>query len=159
MFLAVIVFIVSTGLFLFFLQATCQRILRRRFDQDYAQAIVNANRLEYPAIEKSLAEFDWSVDYPRLRLTLRCDYLVLAYLLKNAANIHRRYSRDERWLMLYFRATFASLAVRRLLGVGGEKSAALRLTAILQYFANVLGRRVTEIRFGSLAPSEYLMDL
>jgi hypothetical protein len=158
MFLTVIVLIVSTGLFFFFLQATCQQILRRSFEQEYFQSIVHANRLEFPAVRKSLEDCDLSVDYARLRMTLKCDYLALTYLLKNAANIHRRYSRDERWLMVYFRATLASLAVRHLVGMG-EKPAILRLTAILEYFANILGRRVTQLRFGNLAPSEYLMNL
>lgn len=158
MFMATVILIVSTALFFFFLQATCQQILRRRFERDYSQSIVSANRLEFPAVRKSLEEFDLSVDHSRLLMTLKCDYLALTYLLKNAANIHRRYSRDERWLMLYFRATFVFLSVRHLLGMS-EKSSILRLTAILEYFANVLGRRVSQIRFGSLAPSEYLANL
>jgi hypothetical protein len=158
MFLAAIVLIVSTALFFFFLQATCQQILRRSFDQEYFQPIVNANRLEFLAVRQSLDDSDLSADYARLLAQLKCDYLALTYLLKNAANLHRRYSRDERWLMVYFRATLVLLAMRHALKIG-EKSAFLRLTAILEYFANVLGRRVTQIRSGSLAPSEYLMNL
>ncbi len=158
MFFTVIILIISTALFFFFLQATCQQILRQRFEQDYAESIVNANRLEFPAVRKSLEEYNLALDYPRLRMTLKCDYLALTYLLKNAANVNRRYSRDERWLMVYFRATLASLAVRHALR-SGEKPAILRLTAILEYFANVLGRRVTQARFGNLAPTEYLMRL
>lgn len=158
MFVTALVLIISTALFFFFVQATCQQILRRGFDREYFQPIVNANRLEFLAVRQSLEDADLAADYARLRTTLKCDYLALTYLLKNAANVHRRYSRDERWLMVYFRATLISLAVRHALKMG-EKSAFLRLTTILEYFANVLGRRVTQIRFGNPAPSQYLMNL
>ena len=72
------------------------------------------------------------------------------------ATVNQRYTAEERLLILYFRWQFLSLAVRRLLGVG-EKEAALRLTSVLQYFANVLGRRVTNVRFGNLTAADYLL--
>jgi hypothetical protein len=37
--------------------------------------------------------------------------------------------------------------------------AVLRLTTILQYFANVVGERVSMIRFGNLSASDYLLNL
>jgi len=48
--------------------------------------------------------------------------------------------------------------VRRLLRVG-EKKAALKLTAVLQYFANVVGQRVNTVRFGNLTAADYLLNL
>jgi len=54
-------------------------------------------------------------------------------------------------LILYFRVQFLSLAVRRLLGVR-ERKAALRLTSVLQYFANVIGQRLYADEFGYLKP-------
>jgi len=86
---------------------------------------------------------------------LKCDFLALTHLLKNAANVNQRYSNQERLLILYFRWQFLSLAVRRLLRVG-EKKAALRLTSVLQYFANVVGQRVNTVRFGNLTAADYL---
>ncbi len=157
MFLAALVLIISTALFFFYLQATCQKILRRVFDQEYFQAIVNANRLEFPFVRKALEDFDAPVDYPRLRMILKCDFLALTYLLKNAANVNQRYSRDERLLILYFRLTFFSLVARHLLKLR-EKPAILQLTAILQYFANVVGQRVNMVRFGNLTTSDYLLN-
>jgi len=158
MILAALILILSTAMFFFYFQVTCQKILRRQFDREYFQSIVNANRLEFPSLRKSLEEFGAPVDYPRLRMMLKCDFLALTYLLKNAANVNQRYSNEERLLILYFRWQFLSLAVRRLLKVG-EKKVILRLTSVLQYFANVVGQRVNTVRFGNLTAADYLLNL
>ena len=158
MILAALILILSTAMFFFYFQVSCQKILRRQFDREYFQSIVNANRLEFPSLRKSLEEFGAPVDYPRLRMMLKCDFLALTYLLKNAANVNRRYSNEEWLLILYFRWQFLSLAVRRLLKVG-EKKAILRLISVLQYFANVVGQRVNKVRFGNLSAADYLLNL
>ena len=158
MFVAALILIISTALFFFYFQATCQKILRRQFDREYFQAIVNANRLEFPSVRKALEEFDVPVDYPRLRMMLKCDFLALTYLLKNAANLQQQYSSDERLLIIYFRFVFLSMLTRHLLR-WREKSAILKLTVILQYFANVLGQRVNTIRLADLSASDYLLKL
>ncbi len=151
MFLAALILILSTAAFFFFLQVTCQRILRRQFEGEYFLAIVNAGGLEFPAVRRTLGDVNAPVDYPRLRMTLKCDFLALTYLLKNAVNVHQRYSGEERLLMFYFRLVFASLITRHWLRVR-EKSAILKLTAILQYFANVVGQRVSTVRFANWPP-------
>ncbi len=56
--------------------------------------------------------------------------------------------------MFYFRLVFASLITRHWLRVR-EKPAILKLTAILQYFANVVGERVNTVRFANLTASDY----
>jgi hypothetical protein len=40
-----------------------------------------------------------------------------------------------------------------------EKPPILKLTAILQFFANVVGQRVSMVRFGNLTASDYLLNL
>ena len=158
MVLAALILILSTAFFFFYMQATCQRILRRQFEREYFLAIVNAGGLGFPAVRRTLGEFNAPVDYPRLRMMLKCDFLALTYLLKNAVNVHQRYSGKERLLMFYFRLVFASLIIRRWLRAG-EKPAILKLTAILQYFANVVGQRVNTVRFANLTAADYLLDL
>jgi hypothetical protein len=158
MFLAALILILSTAMLLFYFQTTCQKILRRKFDREYARSIVSANRLEFPAVERSLVEFDSPVDYARLRMTLRCDFLALTYLLKNAGNLRQRYSHEERLLIVYSRSLFFSLFIRHALKLR-EKPAILKLTAVLEYFANVVGQRVDRVRFGNLTPSDYLLSL
>jgi hypothetical protein len=158
MFIASLILILSTGLFFYYLQAASQRVLRRQFAQEYFQSIVHANRLEFPSVRKALGDFGAPVDYPRLMLTLKCDFLALTYLLKNAANVNQRYSYEERLLMLYFKFVLVSLIARHWFRFR-ETSAALKLTAILEYFANVVGERVDTVRFGNLTASDYLLNL
>jgi hypothetical protein len=158
MFMATLILVLSTGLFFFYLQAVCQKILRRQFSQEFFQSIVNANRLEFLSVRKAIEDLSSPMDYPRLTLTLKCDFLALTYLLKNAANVNQRYSHEERLLMLYFKVVFISLAVRHWLKLR-ENSAALKLTTILEYFANVVGERVNMVRFGNLTASDYLLSL
>jgi len=158
MFMAALILMLSTGLFFFYLQAVCQKVLRRRFAQQFSQAIVNANSLEFPSVRKALEEFGVPVEYPRLMMTLRCDFLALTYLLKNAANVNQRYSYEERLLIVYFKLVFVSLVTRHWLRLR-ETPAALKLTAILEYFANVVGERVNTVRFGNLTASDYLLNL
>ena len=158
MVLAALILILSTAFFFFYMQATCQRILRQEFDREYFLAIVNASGLEFPAVRRTLGELNAPVDYPRLRMVLKCDFLALSYLLKNAVNVHQRYSGEERLLMFYFRLIFASLIARHWLRVG-ENPAILKLTTILQYFANVVGQRVNTVRFANLTAADYLLEL
>jgi len=157
MFLAALILMLSTAFFFFHLQVTCQGLLRRQFEREYFMAIVNANRLEFPAVRRTLEESNSPLDYARLHMTLKCDFRALTYLLKNAVNLNRRYSHDERMMMLYFRLVFASLVTRHWLRVH-EGPAILKLTAILQYFANVVGQRVSTVRFANLTASTYPFD-
>jgi len=158
MYLAALILILSTALFFFYFQATCQKILRRQFTQEFFQSIVNANRLEFPSVRRAIEDLGSPVEYPRLTVTLKCDFLALTYLLKNAANVNQRYSYEERLLILYFKIVFASLVTRHWLRLR-ETPAALKLTAILEYFANVVGERVNTVRFGNLTASDYLLNL
>jgi hypothetical protein len=156
MILAWLILALSVAMLFFYFQATCQRILRRQFDQAYFQSIAKVIRLEFPSLRKSLAEVGTTVDYSRLSRAVKCDFLALTHLLKNTADLKQCYSREQRLLILYFRIQFLSLAVRRLLGVG-ERKAALRLTSVLQYFANVIGQRLYADEFGNLRP-DYLVN-
>jgi hypothetical protein len=146
----------SVAMLFFYFQATCQRILRRRFDQAYFQSIANVIRLEFPSLRKSLAELGVAVDYSRVPRALKCDFLALTHLLRNTTDVKQGYSKEQRLLILYFRIQFLSLAVRCLLGAG-ERKAALRLTSALQYFANVIGQRLYADEFGNLRP-DYLVN-
>ncbi len=158
MILASLVLILSTALLFFYLQTSCQRILARQFSEQDFLPVVNANRLEFLSIHQGLEVSDVPVGFTRLRVMLKCDFLALTYLLKNAANLKQRYSREERLLILYFRLVFFSLLVRHYLRLK-EKPAILNLTSILRYFASVVGQRVSAVRFGSLATSDLLLNL
>jgi hypothetical protein len=158
MYVAVLILILSSALFFFYFQTICQKILATEFDRDYFLAIVNANRLEFPSVRKAVEEFDAPVDYARFAMMLKCDFLALTYLLKNAANAKHKYTLHDRLLILYFQGTYFLLQVRHLLRLD-EKSPILLLTRILQYFGNVVGRRVNSLGFKDLSASDYLLTL
>jgi hypothetical protein len=157
MVLAWLILVLSMAIFFFYFQVTCQKILRRQLDRKYFQSIANVIRLEFPSLRKSLEEFGAAVDYSRLPKMLKSDFLALTYLLKNPADVKARYSNEERLLILYFRWQLLSLAVRHLMKVG-EKEAILRLTSVLQYFANVVGQRVNAVGFGNSTAADHLFS-
>ena len=148
MIVATLILILSTAMLFFYFQTTCQRILRRQFDLEYFMSIANANRLEFPSLRKALAEFGPRMEYSRLRSAVRCDFLALTYLLKNVENSKRRFSTEERLLILYFHSQSLSLAVRRWLKLS-DNQVILRLTSVLQYFANVVGQRVDVVKLAA----------
>ena len=154
MILAALILILSASLFGFYFQTTCQKILRRQFDREYFQSIARANRLEFPTLRESAAGSGAPAAYSLLRQALKCDFAALTYLLKNAANVNQSYGGDERLLILYFRCQFLSLAARRLVGMK-EDRVILKLTSVLEYFANVVGKRVEAVKFGNLAAAEF----
>jgi hypothetical protein len=157
--ISTIIGVFSLALLLFYFQNFCEQILRRQFEDPLPEPIVDANRLEFPYVRKTLEEFDTPLDYPRFSMHLKCDYLALVYLLKNAANQNSRLTGSERFLAVYFRVLSGSLAVLHLVKVG-ERGVLLKMTEVLEYFANVLGERIKSVRFGGNPPaSEYLMSL
>ena len=148
MILSWLILTLSLAMVSFYFQATCQRILRRQFDQEYFRSIANMIRLEFPSLREALEDSGAMFDYSRLPKALKCDFLALNHLLRNTADVKPGYCKEQWLLVLYFRMQFLSLAVRRCLRVG-EKKAALRLTSVLQYFANVVGERMSKVGFGN----------
>ena len=93
------------------------------------------------------------VQYPGLLMALRCDFRALTYLTKNAANAKQRYTYEERILIVYFKLVFVSLVTCHWLRLR-EKPVALMLTAVLEYFANVVGERMNAVRFADLTAAD-----
>ena len=141
-----LILILSAGLFFICLELVCQRLLRREFAHDYFKAIVKANCLEFHSIRKALEGFGFAGEYARVVQALQYDFLVLTYLLKNASNLDQQYTREDWLLIIYFHVGFAALAARHLLRLR-EEAVVLNLTAILKYFANVVGEHANTLRF------------
>ncbi len=158
MLLAFLILTLSVAMFFFYIQTICQKILQQEFDRDYFLPIVNANRLEFPAVRKAVEEFDVPVDYPRFCMMLKCDFLALSYLLKNAANESHQYTPQDRLLIFYFHLTYFVLHIRHLLKMD-EKMPILRLTSVLRFFGNVVGLRVNSTHFRDISASDYLLTL
>ena len=158
MFMPVLILIASTGLLLSCLHLLCQKFLRRRLNQEFYQRVVNANRLEFLSVRRTIEDFGLPVEYSRLTMTLKCDFLALTYLLENAANINQNCTYEEHLLILYFKVVYVSLITRHCLRLR-ETPALLKLTTILQYFANVVGERVEAVRFEELTTADYLLNI
>jgi hypothetical protein len=158
MVLAALILILSSALFCFYLQGTAQRILRRQFDREYFLTIVAANRLEFLEVRRAIEEAGASVNSLQVKASLRCDFQALTCLLKYAANLTQSYTNEERFLMLYFRVAFISLIARHALRLR-EKPIILKLTTILLYFANVVGKRVNALRFTDLTAFDHLLSV
>ena len=148
MILAIMILVSSVSLGLFYIQTTCQNILRREFDPARLKSVVNSFRLEFLFVRKEVEQSDAPVDYRWARMALKCDYMALTYLLKNAPQ--NSYSGRERLLTLYFKSLSLFVSVARVLKLN-EKRAMFKQTAILNYFASILGEQVGEIQFSSLS--------
>ena len=162
--LPIIIFIVSVALLMFYLQVHCEKILLRRLNQQFFYSVVEGYRLAFPFVRKALEDFGGPVDYKRLRMELKCEFLALTYLLKDTGNTVLTYLLKDagnakgfsakeqlkeelfvRELRVYFWAVFLVLWIKHRMRLS-ERAAVLKLTSILEYFANVLGERVDTIR-------------
>jgi hypothetical protein len=141
MVLSFLILVLSTALFFFYIQAICERALRREFSHPYFQDILKSIQLEFPRLRDDLAG-STSLDYSEMRVALKCDFTTLAYLLRNSDRRRRHLSRSEKLLIFYFRILLFCLPIRHAFKLH-EREATLKLTTILQHFANLTGERLS----------------
>lgn len=151
MFMSILVLVVSTALFLFYIQASCEKALRREFHQAYFKDIVCAVRLEYPELRDSVAS-KGVPDQAQAQFALKCDFFTLECLLKNVDPSRRHLTRGERLLGLYFRFLLFSMPIRHALQLK-EREAVLKLATILQFFANSVGEKLSVNSFSAAEAS------
>ena len=141
MVMSVVALAVCAALFLFYIQALCQKILRQEFSHPYFREIVEILHLEYSRLRDSYASGSPG-DYRDARLALKCDFFALKYLLRNGVPERRHLSRREKILTLYFRLMFFSLPIRHALNFR-EKEGMLELASTLQFLANSVGEKLS----------------
>jgi hypothetical protein len=140
--ISILILLVSTALLLFYVETFCEQALRHEFSRPYFKEVINAIQLQYPGLRDSYISQNIRVDYSQARLSLKCDFVTLEYLLKNCDPTHGPLSRRERVLIHYFRFVFYSLTVRHAFNLR-EKEAMLKLATILQFFANSIGEKLS----------------
>ena len=140
MFEAALILTISVGLGLFYLQKALAGIVRHEFDRPYFKAIVQAHCLEFPNVQKAANTPEAPVEYERLRVALKCDFITLSRLLMRSPRVNTPNEKQDRLLLVYSRLGFLTLAVRHLLRVQ-ERPAVLRLAATIQCLANLVGQR------------------
>ena len=138
--MSILVLAVSSALF-FFIQTSCETVLRRELSRTLFMDIVQAARLEYPQLRDSVNS-NGVPNYAQLRHALQCDFFAMKSLLKYGDSSRRHLTRGERLLGLYFRFLLFSLRIRHALNLK-EREARLRLASILQYFANSVGEKLS----------------
>lgn len=141
MFMSILVLAVSAALFLFYVQTVCEKALRREFSHPYFKQVLQSLQLEYPQLRKSAAS-NGPVNYSSTLLALKCDFFTLKYLLKNSDPAGRPLARSQKLLMLYFQGLLMLLPLRHAFRMN-EKKAVLKLSSILQFFANSLGENLS----------------
>jgi hypothetical protein len=157
MFSAAIVLIVSTSLFFFYLQSTCERVLRQQFDQEYFRVIAQVCRLEFPSLRLAMERRDLPVDYASVCTKLRVDFILLSSL-KDTAHFDGHPCLGGRLLGAYFHGVLFALPLLRAAGVG--KRALGKLTEILQYTCNAVGEQLSWAQLAEpQTPSQYLAGL
>src|SRR5439155_26246606 len=107
----------------------------------------NAYRLEFDLVRQQIEGDGPQVDYSQVCTALKCDYLALICLLRNSGR--DSYSRRERLLALYFRATLGIVTAQRLLKINRPRTV-LRLTTILRHFTGVLGEQGHQTQFSNV---------
>lgn len=145
------ILVLSTALFLFYVQTLCEKILRREFSRAYFQDVLNALDLEFPRLRKAILD-NADVSRSQAQLALKSDYLTLTYLMKNGNPKRRTFSRHEKVLITYFRVLLLILPLRYAFHFG-ERQAVVKLTRILHHFANLVGERVLSASGPKMAPS------
>lgn len=141
MFMSILVLVVSSALFFFYIQASCEKVLRREFSRAYFKDIIRSLGLEYAKVRDSVGK-NGSPNYAQMRLALKCDFFSLKYLLTDNGPSRRRLTRGERLLDLYFHFLLFSLPILHALNLK-EREAVLRLASILQFFANSAGEKLS----------------
>ena len=153
-----LILVFSAALLLFYLQAACERIIGRPFEEPLAHPVIEGNKLTFLQIRHALETSQALVDCARFRAQLNCDFAALIHLLRNAGAERRRLSGAERTGAIYFRVLSGFSAVCRLVGIEG-RSLLLKMTSVLEFFANLLGERTRRVRFGQLTPAERPLSL
>ena len=141
MFMSILVLAVSSALFFFYIQASCEKVLRQEFSRAYFKDIIQAARLEYPQLRDSLSS-NGAPHYAQVRNALQCDFFAVKSLLKYGGSPRRHPGRGERLLGLYFRFLLFSLPIRQACNLK-ERKAVLRMVSILQFFANSAGEKLS----------------
>lgn len=146
--MSVLILVFSAALLFFYLQAACERIFERPFEEPLTRPIVEANKLTFPCIRLALQTRDSPVDRACCQAHLKRDFVALTRLLRNAGAQRRRLSGAERTAVVYFRVLSGLLAISHLFGMKG-RSLLLKMTSVLEFFTGVLGERTRRVSFAA----------
>jgi len=142
-FTSIFILCFSIAALVYWARHTCVTILRDGRSQEEAERVAEANRLEFQRVRHELESLADVGSYDRLRDSLRHDFLALTYLLRYAATLHvGKYTGEERLLIADFHAMRFVYRLGRAYSPRAARFALLEMSAILEYFAVVMNRRM-----------------
>ncbi len=143
MFTSIFILCFSMAALVYWARHTCVTILRDGRSQEEAERVAEANRLEFQRVRLELESMADIGSYDRLRDSLRHDFLALTYLLRYAATLHvGKYTGEERLLIADFQMMRLIYRLGRAFSPRTARFALLEMSAILEYFAAVMSRRM-----------------
>jgi hypothetical protein len=143
MFVSFLIIGISVVLFVYWFRYTVLLILRTRTTAEYAQKVAAANQLAFVHVRQELQREVLATDLSSFARSLEKDYGILKYLLGHAATIEvGGYTAEQRLLMLNYRMLALWCWGVRRFNPSAAKTAMVEMSAILEYFANVMGQRL-----------------
>jgi hypothetical protein len=137
----VIITVSSVLLFGYWFRYTCLLILSAKTTRDYAGDVAMANQLSFLGVQAQLRECAPN-DLDRLQAALDRDYVLISYLLQNAASSSESESRVEaRMLALHYRLMGAWCGMSRRFSLEASRRALEEMSLVVAHFANVVGER------------------
>ena len=133
----------SGALLAYWFRYACVLILSARATRDYASAVVTANALEYPEIQRRLAEgpAEEVASLDGFYRAIDRDYRLLTCLMRHGAGSRRHGCLVEsRMLMLYYRLMGACYAICRRISLRRGRRALEEMASILRHFADTIGQ-------------------
>ena len=144
MFVSIFILLFSLGALVYWVRLSILTMLDGQGATLEATRLAETNRLEFPMVRQALAASSRAADYGLLFESLQHDFLALTYLLRFAATVNMgQYSRQELLLVADFHVMRVLCAFGRSFSPRLARYALTEMTAVLEYFAAVMNRRVS----------------
>ena len=140
---------VSSVLLVYWFRYTCLLILNARSSRNYAAMVAEANALQFPEIEQTLARAhsEELEHLDSLHLALARDYQLLTCLIRHGAEFRMAGRQlEHRMLLLDFQVMRAWYAISRRLSLRRGRQALQEMVHILYHFADMMGECTASVQ-------------
>jgi len=141
---SVFILLFSLAALFYWVRSTIVTILDSQGATLEAIHLAEVNRLEVTLVRAAMAASSRAADYGRLQESLRHDFQALTYLLRFAATVNvGSYTREEQMLVVDFHMMRVLCALGRSFSPALARYALTEMTAVLEHFADIMGRRAS----------------
>jgi hypothetical protein len=131
----------SVVLFVYWFRYTCVLIIDAENSRQYAAKVAMANRLSFNEVQQRLEEGKVSLDLAYR--SLDNDFRIISYLQQHAAGLAGE-SFEKKLLSLDYKMMQFWYRVSRSVAPSQARKALQEMTAILSFFAEQMGQRITQ---------------